>query len=237
MYSLLTSNNTKTNKSVQYGYLTNILHLSPSTLAGVGNMCPKASAGCIAGCLNTAGHGGMFVDITKSKIQNARKRRTELFVNHREDFMVELYCDIRKAIRYAESNGLVPVFRLSGTSDTIWERIPLLGYKNIFEAFPTVQFYDYTKIYRRLHICKDIANYHLTFSKSEINDREVQQCIDAGFNVAVVFKKVPSMYKGVEVIDGDIHDLRFLDARGVIVGLKAKGRARKDSSGFVVREV
>ncbi len=233
--SLLTFNNSKTNKSVKLGYQTSILHLSPSTMAGVGNMCPKASAGCIAGCLNTAGHGGMFVNIDDSRVQNARKRRTIQFVQDRELFMLELYVEINKAVRMAAAKGLVPVFRLNGTSDCVYEKIPVLGYNNIFEAFPGVQFYDYTKIYRRLYTCRNIVNYHLTFSKSEINEVEVEQCIANGYNVAVVFDKVPSEYKGCKVINGDEHDLRFLDERGVVVGLKAKGRARKDVSGFVVR--
>ena len=59
-------------------------------------------------------------------------------------------------------------------------------------------------------------------------------------NVAVVFRdKIPKSYKGYEVIDGDDSDLRFLDKfksweTGGIVGLKAKGPAKKDKSGFVV---
>lgn len=236
MYSLLTTNNQKTNKSIAMGYKTYILHLSPGSMAGVGNMCPKASVGCLAGCLNTAGHGGMFKADGTSRVQAARIRRTKLFMTERNDFMLELYVDIKKACREAANKGLVPVFRLNGTSDAIWERIPVLGYANIFAAFPDVQFYDYTKIVRRGYTCRDISNYHLIFSRSESNQRDVERAIVAGMSVAVVFDKVPSEYMGLPVIDGDEHDLRFLDVSNSVVGLKAKGRARKDESGFVVRQ-
>ena len=78
------------------------------------------------------------------------------------------------------------------------------------------------------------ANYHLTFSKKEDNGEAVDQVISKGGNVAVVFKQIPSAWKDRKVVDGDLSDLRFLDGKGVIVGLKAKGKAKKDTSGFVV---
>lgn len=228
---LLTTNNAKIIKGETEGFKSYILHLAPASLSGF-NTCPKASLGCQSACLNTAGRGGMFKQgETTNVIQKARIRKTKQFFLDRELFMLELYCDIKNAIKQSEKQGLTPVIRLNGTSDIIWEKIPLLGFKNIFEAFPNVQFYDYTKILKRDY---SIPNYHLTFSKSESNDKEVQKAIDNGINVAIVFNQLPSHYYGVKVIDGDKNDLRFLDKTGVIVGLKAKGKAKKDNSGFVV---
>jgi hypothetical protein len=126
---------------------------------------------------------------------------------------------------------MIPVFRLNGTSDIRWETIPVGGYATIMEMFPTVQFYDYSKLPNRKNIP---ANYHLTFSRSESNDTHVVTAMENGMNVAVVFDKMPETYAGRTVIDGTETDLRFLDGKSVIVGLEAKGQAKKDTSGFVV---
>jgi hypothetical protein len=63
---------------------------------------------------------------------------------------------------------------------------------------------------------------------------DVRLALSNGMNVAAVFHKVPETYLGRTVINGDETDLRFLDPKGVIVGLKAKGKAKKDTTGFVV---
>jgi hypothetical protein len=232
MFSLLStlSGNTKMRKSTVHGYASYILHLAPHTLGGYKTVCPKSTPGCRAACLNTAGHGGMFKPDGTNRVQDARIRRTKRFFENRKDFMFDLTCDITKAMRQANRLGLEPVFRLNGTSDILWERIPVLGYKNIFEMFSAVQFYDYTKILRSI----DIPNYHLTFSLSESNRHELELAIKSGMSIAAVFNKVPEYYHGFKVLDGDLHDLRFLDTQS-FVGLKAKGRARKDESGFVIR--
>jgi hypothetical protein len=159
-------------------------------------------------------------------IQEARIRRTRFFFEDREAFMRALVSDVRKGIKQAERKGLIPVFRLNGTSDIRWESVEVDGFRNIMEAFPTIQWYDYTKLTNRRHLP---SNYHLTFSRSETN------VIPDGMNVAVVFQSLPETFAGRPVINGDDTDLRFLDPTGVIVGLKAKGRAKKDTSGFVVR--
>jgi hypothetical protein len=80
-----------------------------------------------------------------------------------------------------------------------------------------------------------IANYFTLFSAADGNDADVLKAMAQGMNVAAVFDKVPAEYNGKAVIDADEHDLRFLDAKGVVAGLKAKGRAKKDYSGFVIR--
>ena len=238
MYKLLTRGNTKTLKGEKYGYMTFILHLAPHTLAGYGNMCPASTPGCRASCLNTAGRGGMFkpgesLVFNTNVVQQARLRKTRYFADDRAAFMRDLVEDICRAIKYSITRNHIPVFRLNGTSDIIWEKIPVLDYANIFEMFPSVQFYDYTKIMRK-SITK-ISNYHVVFSRSETNKEQVKRAYQLGMNVAVVFDQVPSEFEGIEVINGDLHDLRFLDKPGTIVGLKAKGRAKKDYTGFVVR--
>ena len=233
MFKLLSTANPKIQKGTKLGYLSFILHLAPSDLSGH-NTCPKATPGCIASCLNTAGRGGMFKKGENTNmIQKARIRKTLSFFADRDQFMFDLVKDIRKGIKMSAKLGLTPVFRLNGTSDLSWEKYVVEDDKNIFEMFPEVQFYDYTKVLGRK--VTGIANYFLLFSKADGNDVDVAKAMAAGMNVAAVFDKVPSEYKGVEVIDADEHDLRFLDKKGVVAGLKAKGRAKKDYSGFVIR--
>ena len=230
--NLLSTANPKIQKGTKLGYLSFILHLAPADLSGH-NTCPKATAGCKAACLNTAGRGGMFKKgETTNMIQKARIRKTLAFFNDREQFMKDLAKDIRKGIKQATKLGLTPVFRLNGTSDLSFEKYEVEGAKNIFALFPDVQFYDYTKVLGRK--VEGINNYHLTFSAADGNDADVNRAIAQGMNVTVVFDKIPATYKGKEVFNADETDLRFLDPKGVVLGLKAKGRAKKDTTGFVV---
>ena len=237
---LLSVGNPKTLKGMKKGYNTYILHLAPHTLSGH-NTCPKATAGCSAACLNTAGRGGMFKrgEFTNN-IQKARIRKTELFYNDRNQFMELLVKDITLAIKQSKRMNLIPVFRLNGTSDISWEKYPVqmgeVVYSNIFNAFGFVQFYDYTKVLGRK--VSNISNYHLTFSAADGNDLDVLLARKAGYNIATVFgiKKtlpMPDSYMGLPVFNGDESDLRFLDPKQVVVGLYAKGKAKKDTSGFV----
>jgi len=230
MFKLLSTANPKIQKGTKLGYLSFILHLAPSTLSGK-NTCPKATAGCIAACLNTAGRGGMFrKGENTNMIQKARIRKTQYFFNNRRAFMQDLVEDIDKAIRFAERKGLTPVFRLNGTSDLSWEKYECydVGAANIFEAFPTVQFYDYTKVLGRK--VSHLPNYHLTFSKADGNDADVAEALLQGMSVVAVYDEIPA-----GVPSADETDLRFLDPKGIMLGLKAKGRAKKDYSGFVIR--
>jgi len=203
--------------------------LAPSTLSGH-NTCPRATPGCIAACLNTAGRGGMFKrGETTNIIQQARIRKTVAFFFDREQFMKDLYQDIVKAKKYAERQGLIPVFRLNGTSDLSWEKYTVgTTDMNIFQLFPTVQFYDYTKVLGRK--VAQYPNYHLTFSKADGNDYDVGRALAQGMSVVAVYDEIPA-----GVPSADETDLRFLDPRGVMLGLKAKGRAKKDYTGFVIR--
>jgi hypothetical protein len=230
--TLLTVGNPKLMKGQKKGYLSSVLHLAPANLSGR-NTCPKATAGCKAACLNTAGRGGIFKKGESTNvIQQARIRKTKYFFERRQEFLNELTTEIVKTIAKAEKQGLIPVFRLNGTSDISWEKYEVTNGKNIFQMFPEVQFYDYTKVLGRK--VSHIPNYHLTFSKADGNDVDVRLAASKGMNVAAVFHKLPETYIGRPVINGDETDLRFLDAKGVVVGLKAKGKAKKDTSGFVV---
>ena len=226
---LLSTANPKIQKGSKLGYLSFILHLAPATLSGK-ETCPKRTAGCTAACLNTAGRGGMFKrGENTNMIQEARIRKTKMFFEDREAFMAQLEKDIKLGIKQAERLGLTPVFRLNGTSDLAWEKY------GIIEKFPTVQFYDYTKVLGRK--VSHLPNYHLTFSAADGNDADVQKAVQQGMNVAAVFDKLPETYMGRPVINADDTDLRFLDPKGVIAGLKAKGRAKKDTTGFVRRTI
>lgn len=223
---LLSTGNPKLMKGEKKGYLSFVLHLAPADVSGK-EVCPKRTAGCTAACLNTAGRGGMFKKgETTNVIQQARIRKTKMFFEQRDEFMKLLEADIRLGIKQAEKKGMIPCFRLNGTSDLAWEKY------GIIEKFPEVQFYDYTKIRGRK--VSHLTNYHLTFSKADGNDMDARLAASEGMNVAVVFKEMPETYMGRVVINGDDTDLRFLDSKGVIVGLKAKGKAKKDTTGFVV---
>jgi len=229
MFKLLSTANPKIQKGTKLGYLSFILHLAPADLSGY-ETCPKRTAGCTAACLNTAGRGGMFKrGENTNMIQKARIRKTQYFFANRDAFMVDLANDIRKAIKFAARKGLKPVFRLNGTSDLSWEKYWVPVYDmTLFELFPQVQFYDYTKVLGRK--VSAFPNYHLTFSKADGNDSDVAEALLQGMSVVAVYDEIP---KGVP--SADETDLRFLDPKGTLLGLKAKGKAKKDYSGFVIR--
>jgi hypothetical protein len=232
---MFTSVNPKLVKGEVLGFLSFGLHLAPARISGY-QTCASASVGCRTACLYTSGHGQF------TSTQTARIAKTLRFFEDREKFLSDIVKSVRAGIRKAMRESKTPTFRLNLTSDVRWEYIPVvvdgIEYENIMSAFPTVQFYDYTKHRNR----RDIpANYHLTFSRSEDNDDIVPDMLARGFNVAVVFDvplghALPDTYMGVKVIDGRDHDLRFLDESGVIVGLSALGRGKKgDHNGFVVK--
>ena len=251
--TLLTTGNPKILKGTKLGYVTHILHLAPHTMSGY-NTCPMATAGCSAACLNTAGRGGLFAGqatgvlsgmewVSKIKagelvspIQAARIAKTKMFFEDRANFMRLLFIEIEAAERTALKANLIPVFRLNGTSDIRWETIGVAGFANVMEAFPHLQFYDYTKIANRKNIP---SNYHLTFSLAESNADNAKIALENGMNVAVVFRTpdYPATYMDAPVVNGDETDLRFLDPKGCIVGLKAKGKGKKDTTGFVKENV
>jgi hypothetical protein len=210
--------------------LTAIMYLAPFTLSGH-NVCPRASEGCILACLNTAGKGGM------ASTQVSRLRKTAFFWNDKSGFIAQLTKEIAAFVKRCNRLGLRPVVRLNGTSDIAWEHIG-----GIMALFPMIQYYDYTKVPSRI-VRNRQPNYYLVFSRSETNEADCIRELEAGRNVVVVWRHkrdIPKMWGGSWVIPGDADDLRFLDPRaptgerGYVVALYAKGKARKDTSGFVL---
>jgi len=207
----------KSNKSGK-GYLTVGLSLAPHSSSGY-NVCPAASEGCKSNCLYYQGRG-RFNNVAKARIA-----KTKFFYENRPAFLAQLSKEITAWEKKATKLGLILAVRLNVLSDIAWEQYLDLS------QWPNVQFYDYTKMYKRLG--KTPTNYHLTFSKSEVNTDLCRLALERGFNVAVVFQHVPDTWGCWPVFDGDETDLRFLDGFGV-VGLKAKGSAKKDQTGFVL---
>ena len=227
-YKLLSVNaDTKTIKSNKAGFLTGILYLAPYNLSGV-NLCPFAKvAGCVDACLNTAGRGNF------SNVKSARLRKAKLFNDNRGEFMAQLIQDIEKLKREAKRKNLQAVIRLNGTSDIEWENIKASEDKTIFELYPDLQFYDYTKNPNRKNLP---SNYDLTFSYSGVDSfiKFNRQALANNMRIATVFKIMPSEFLGRQVINGDDHDARFIEDKNLVIGLKAKGKARQDKTGFVV---
>jgi hypothetical protein len=230
--------NAKTVKGDGSEYLTAIMYLTPWKSAGI-NVCPMAEqAQCIDGCLNSAGRGQM------SSVQLGRARKTQWFAQDRAGFMAQLVSDLESFVSYCAKRGIHPCVRLNGTSDIRWELISVqrgghtLG--NVFLAFPMVTFYDYTKIANRKVTHTTPGNYSLTWSYSGASEAYAAQHAIAkanGLNIAVVFRRkgdIPASFLGLPTIDGDRDDMRFLDPKGVVVALYAKGKAKQDQSGFVV---
>jgi hypothetical protein len=231
---LSVSSDAKTIKGETLGFLTGILYLAPANTTKW-NTCPMAKkAQCDVACLNTAGRGAF------SSVQTARINKTEWFFTERNTFMQQLVVDITKLIKKANKQGLKPLVRLNGTSDIRWETVGFtdvsgIEYVNIFAAFPNTQFYDYTKRGNRTELP---SNYDLTFSYSGVEGFQpyVENALLNNMRMAVVFRKekdIPMTFMGIPVVSGDNSDVRHLDDK-VIVGLYAKGKAKLDTTGFVV---
>ena len=222
--------NPKTDKNLKIDELKKYwilrLNLAPYTVSGF-NTCSSASSGCAAACLHTAGNPVFMAQKNLGRIN-----RTRFYFRDRAKFLTKLIKEITNHELYCFKNGFKPVVRLNTTSDIPWE------IHKIFELFPRVQFYDYTKIKKRaLKFAQGLLpkNYHLTFSMNEANHSDCEEVLNNGGNIAVVFRdKLPQTFKGYKVVNGDNHDLRFTDPVNVVVGLKAKGKAKTDQSGFVI---
>jgi hypothetical protein len=213
----------KTVKGEKYGVRTGILYMAPHTIAGPQTVCPFATKECKAACLYSAGRGGF------SSVQKARIAKTTFWRTSPDDFLKQLEVEIIALKRKAEKQGMIPAIRLNGTSDIKWEDT------GIMQKFPEIQFYDYTKYPPSLRKTLP-SNYHLTYSYTglPLSSDWSNQWATRGVNTAVVFRGgLPLEFLGRRVIDGDQSDLRFTDPKGVIVGLKAKGKARKGVSSFI----
>lgn len=222
---LLNEENAKTPKGEQYGWKTGICYLAPAHESGVMNTCQNASPECMKYCLFFQGRPTIFPHIIPARI-----RRTQWLFEDREAFLGQLRKDIEALARKAEREGMKPAIRVNGTSDLAWIGMQMA------KEYPSIQFYDYTKLPKPW--LRTLPNYHITFSLSELNHDHAIEALQHGVNVAVVFdtpkgKPLPATWEGYRVIDGDEHDLRFLDEPGCVVGLRAKGSLRKAKSPFV----
>lgn len=241
MTKLLSINaDAKTIKGNKKGFMTAIQYLTPYTASGV-NLCPNAkNAHCYEACLVSSGRMVMQ--------KQARLNRTKLYLTNQAEYFKQLSIEISKFIKRAERKGLTPLVRLNGTSDIRWENVGYVFegvyYRNIMEQFPDLQFYDYTKIPNREKSVNGIqsfpSNYDLTFSYSGVETyaKFNERAFKEGKRIAVVFDKVeniPLTFHGRKVVSGDDTDIRHLDPENVVVSLYAKGRAKKDDSGFVVK--
>ena len=230
-----TNNSAKIAKNGKKGVSTYIIYLAPSTQSGH-NVCPKATSECIAACLSESGHNRID---TSGRINRARIKKTQLFFDTRTEFVNHVAKEIANAKKRADKAGLEFSVRLNGTSDLSPILFKGSDGLTLLETFPQIQFYDYTKVLNRLEKERP-ANYHITFSKNESNDKDCVSALKLGANVAVVFntkkgKELPESWNGYPVVDGDETDLRFLDPKGgYVVGLRAKGKAKKDVTNFVV---
>lgn len=230
--------NAKTIKGEKYGIKTAILYLMPAMGSGVQLCAMAAIAQCEKPCLFGAGRGAM------SNVMLSRLRKTLYFNQFRDEFMAQISREIAKESAKAKRKGYKLIVRLNGTSDIRWENIalPLINAPTIFDLHAGVQFYDYTKLANRRNIP---ANYDLTFSYSGVPAYApyVAKAVANGERIAVVFRSrsiVETMlangetFLGLPLVDGDDTDIRHLDPKGAIVALYAKGKAKRDQSGFVV---
>ena len=244
--TLLSTRNSKTIKGEKFGYTTYIMYLAPHKQNSKGvNLCAKASKGCAEACLFKSGAARF------NAVQEGKINKTEYFIANKTEFLNQLYNEIVTIVKkHDEIKGDVKLslngkvlrhkkfaIRLNGTSDIPFENLKVKDNKNIFELFPNVQFYDYTKLDQRFNNKVLPKNYHLTFSRSESNHKDVLDILQRGYNVAVVFgvkdeSELPKTYLGYSVINGDKSDLRFLDAENVVVGLKYKLMTGKGTKGM-----
>jgi hypothetical protein len=210
-------------KTAKNSLKTFIMYLTPGTTNGV-NLCPKASKGCLTACLYTAGFAGVY-----KSVNAARLAKTEQYLKDKPAFIRALSFEIMKQYNKAKKAGEQIAIRLNGTSDVDFVYL-LQKYAglDISTLAPVVYFYDYTKILQKAIRYQAHPNYTVTFSRSESNQAETEQAIKLGINVAAVFSgELPATYLGAPVIDGDKSDIVMIYNKGAVLGLKAKGRAKK----------
>jgi len=223
--------NAKTAKNILETY---ILYMAPFNLNSKGiNLCVNSTKGCILACLNTAGLGGVY-----PSIQQARIKKADYFVNDRLAFLIKLDRELFLLDNKAKKGGYKIEVRLNGTTD--------LDYFGLFKSkgmdilkYTNLIYYDYTAILGKALKYKDHPNYSVTFSRKENNEENCKKALFNRIHVAVVFdnkKPFPATYLGYKVIDGDkSDDIMIYETEPCILGLKAKGKAKKDITGFVVR--
>jgi hypothetical protein len=225
----LLSKGTSNTKTAKNSLKTFILYLAPYTYNSKGiNLCPMAG-NCAINCLYTAGRGKF------SNVQKARINKSNYFVYDKERFILQLAGELIKINKAAIKTGEQVAIRLNGTSDI--DFIYLLKKYAKLDPFKLdhLIYYDYTKIPGKVKKYIDEPRYILTFSRDEKNAEFIPDLLKLGANVSVVFNgQLPKVHWGRPVIDGDKSDIVMLYNKGSILGLRAKGEAKKDTTGFVV---
>lgn len=214
--NFLGTENSKTKKGNKLGFLTAILYLAPHLITGF-NFCTMAKT-CILDCLFNSGRG-KFNSVTRARII-----KTLCFLLDRKTFINHIEKDIKRLENRANKLNFGFAVRINGTSDL--NVVKYFGH--IIKDNPQIYFYDYTKI--KFYIDNNkFKNYDITFSYDGLNLVQSLNVLRNKNNVSIVFKNnLPSYYKGYKVIDGDKNDLRFLDNKGLIIGLKYKNSFNKD---------
>jgi hypothetical protein len=246
-------------KAQEFGWLNAINYMAPARSGGVGNLCGNESAACALLCLGIESGQAAMVSRTTgtNNVRESRKRKARFFMKEREAYMREMFVHVARNVAKARKLEMQIAVRPNGSTDLAYEALRFFvdeafaaelsaisglevtaGLHTVMSAFPSIPFVDYTKHAKRFD--RDLpANYHLTFSRSEVNEADCLRLLARGVNVAVVFAELPATWHGYTVIDGDKHDLRHLDprgARGFVIGLLPKGnKCKRDTSGFVVR--
>ena len=231
------STNAKTSKN---SLDTFILYLAPATQNSKGaDLCPYRSKGCTAACLFTAGRGKF------GSVKDARINRTEFLLADSKTFLSQLALELKAINKRYLKKGQTAAIRLNGTSDR--DFIYLLKKKCGLDVFKldALKFYDYTKDHHRIKRYKG-TDYVLTYSRAEDNEAQALEVLKNNGIVSAVFADtLPAIYKGFQVIDGDASDDQMINlkrylsnagGKGIILGLKAKGDAKKDTTGFVITE-
>lgn len=204
---------------------TYVMYLAPASLSGF-NVCPMATKECIAGCLNTSGRAKMETE-NHTPITSARIAKTKFLFSDRKLFNKQLFNEVKNAKNRTAKKDKKFAVRLNGTSDLTPEIFKNDNGENILQAFPDVQFYDYTKVLRRVELAAKYPNYDLTFSYTGYNWADCEIALQNNVRVAVIFnlkkgEPLPETFNGVPVIDGDAYDYRPEDGKNVIVGLRWK---------------
>ena len=237
MYTIpkkLLSNGNSNAKTAKNSLKTFILYLSPYNQNSKKiNICPRASKGCAAACLFTAGRGSF------NSVKNSRINKTEYYLNDKKKFINQLAKEITTKHKTALKKGEKIAFRLNGTSDLDFIYLLKKHASLDIETLQNAVFYDYTKILGKVKKYIDHKNYFVTFSRAEDNEAETLEALKIGSNVSAVFnvgkdQPLPKKYKGFNVIDGDKSDIVMIYNKNSILGLRAKGDAKKDKSNFVI---
>jgi len=233
-YVGLVNNSSKHEKAYKYNEMVYTIYLAPANSSGY-EVCPGRTKWCTEACLNQSGRN--IMDQGREIINGSRIKKTKLFFEDREFFVRWVVAEIKKAEKKAIDEGFRFSVRLNNTSDISPEDFLIEGV-NILEMFPDITFYDYTKVFDRMKLLDKYPNYDLTYSFTGNNWDQCKKILDDKTGrVAVVFNEVPDQYLGYTVINGNDYDMRYLDPKGVIVGLPYKKVRKKldPNNNFVIQ--